>query len=205
MPRIPNDRLKRALRVLLLLAISVAMLAGIGTWALSPAPIYVRITVVPRALDVYDDHAGHQGLASEVNVTNLSTRTIWFLGLPGTPVYTTEQLVGREWKLSTASVTRGPTYLGLPKEWASLRPMETITIAASPISEKATELRVAVPFTSEWNTPTRAHWVFSPLVKIVKRGALYLAEVEPGAQQEEQIVRLPWLSARSTSTNGSRP
>ena len=67
--------------------------------------------------------------------------------------------------------------------------MESVTIVAGPMSEKATEFRVAVPFTTEL-APSDAHWVISPAVKIVKRGQDYFPEAKPGAQQEETIVSL---------------
>jgi hypothetical protein len=179
----------------LLLVIAPALLVGVTTWVLFPGPIHVSITVEPAALVSYDDHAGKQGLSAEVRVTNVSTMTIWFLGLPGTPAYADEQLVDGKWKMHTAAVTVKPTDFGLPEQWTPLHPMESITIAAGPISEGATELRVAVPFTSEWIAPTKAHWVFSPVVRIAKRGKSYFPETKPGAQQEEQIVRLPWVKS----------
>ena len=67
--------------------------------------------------------------------------------------------------------------------------MESVTILAGPISESATELRVAMPFTTEV-APADAHWVISAAVKIVKRGQDYFPESKPGAEQEETIVSL---------------
>ena len=77
-----------------------------------------------------------------------------------------------------------------PYRWTALHTTESITILASPISENATEMKVAVPFTTEW-FPTKAHWVFCPVVKIVKKGQDFFPEVKEGAKQEEQVLPLP--------------
>ena len=208
--RIPRGRLQFSLRTMLLLFIPVALLAGLTTWLLRPAPLDVRITVETFSLLRYDDHAGNMPLAAVVRITNLSKSTTWILGYPEAPVTSTQQLVDGNWESSESWVR--PVSLDqadnpLPKQWTPLRTMESLTIVTGPISEKATEIRVGLPFTTERFAPTEAHWVFSPAVEIVKRGQYYFPEPKPGAQQEEQVLSLDWrpLHRRKQSTSSSNP
>jgi hypothetical protein len=86
-----------------------------------------------------------------------------------------------------------------------LRPMEPFTILAGSISERATEMRVGLPFTTERLAPKTVHWVFSPVVKIVKRGQDYFPETKPGAQQEEQVLWSTRPGELSQPTSGAHP
>ena len=88
------------------------------------------------------------------------------------------------------------------KLWTPLRTVEPLTILAGSISEGATEMRVGLPFTTERLAPTRVHWVFSPVVKIVKKGQDYFPEIKPGAQQEEQVLWSTRPGELSQPTNG---
>ncbi|HVA16907.1 MAG TPA: hypothetical protein VMV59_04240 [Candidatus Dormibacteraeota bacterium] len=159
-------------------------MSGLAAWLLNPPPIDVSIDAEPYSFPRYDDHAGNLPLGAVVKVTNLSKSTVWVLGLPGSPTFADQQLVDGEWTSSMSFSTSDP------KQWTPLRPMESLTILAGPISERATELRVGLSFTTERLAPTEAHWVYSPAVKIVKRGQDYFPEPKPGAQQEEQILPL---------------
>jgi len=182
--------------MLLLLAV-LTLLAVIAAWWAVPAPLDVRITVEAYSLARYDDHAGHLPLAAVVRFTNFSNDTVWFLGGPGTPTYSVQQLLAGKWESQT-SITWGPAE-GPPKRWTPLRKFESVTILAGPISEKAAEVRVAVPFItrlpssllfSTENAPTEAHWVYSAAVKIERRGQDYFPETKPGAQQLEEVLPL---------------
>ena len=171
--------------VIMLVAGSIAWAAK---WVLYPPPLDMRIEVEPLFSFVrYDDHAGNLPLGAVVRITNLSTTTAWFLGYPEAPVHDCRQLVGGEWQWhwSDVHVSTDP----LP-HWTPLRSMESLTAVVGPISEETTEMRVGLAFTTERLRPAEAHWVFSPAVKVVKRGQDYFAEPKPGAQQEEQVVSL---------------
>ncbi len=72
--------------------------------------------------------------------------------------------------------------------------MESISILAGPISEQAAEVRVGMAFTSATFTPTEAHWVFGPVVEIVKKGQSFFPTTKAGATQEEQVLSLAWPS-----------
>ena len=73
--------------------------------------------------------------------------------------------------------------------------MESVTILVGPISESATEMRVGVPFTSQRFAPTEVRWIYSHVIKIVKKGQDYFPETKPGTQQEEKVVPLTASSA----------
>jgi hypothetical protein len=190
---------------MLLLFIPVALLAGLAAWLRHPAPMDVRIWVEPCSFPRYDDHAGNLPLAAVVRVTNFSKSTAWFLGFPGAPVYEVQQLVDGSWESSISATTsfseESPL---LPKQWTPLRTMESITVLAGPISEKATEMRIGLPFTPERPTPTKGHWVYSPIVKIIKRGQDYFPETKPGTHQEEQMLSWTWPNIPQ-STSGPAP
>lgn len=163
----------------------MALLAGFAKWLLYPPPLDVRITVEPYSLLRYDDHDGNRPLGAVVTVMNYSSSTVWFLGYPGSATLHCQQLVDGKWQSHGSLVN-----VNAANPWTPLRPMESLMIIASPISEKATEIRVAVPFTSERLTPNKVHWVFSPTARIVKRGQDYFPETKPGAKQEEQVQSL---------------
>jgi len=83
--------------------------------------------------------------------------------------------------------------------WTPLRTMESVTILAGPISEKATEVRVVVPFFKALarslpfgreRAPTEADWIYSPAARVIKRGQYYFPEIKPGAQQAEESLPL---------------
>ena len=63
--------------------------------------------------------------------------------------------------------------------------MESITILAAPVSESATEMRVGLAFTTDRLPRAKARWVFSPVMKVVKRGDNYFLEAKP--EREEKV------------------
>ncbi|HXT58730.1 MAG TPA: hypothetical protein VN699_08840 [Pirellulales bacterium] len=190
---------------MLLLIIPVALLAGLAKWALYPPPLDVSITVEPFSFPRYDDHAGNLGMAAVVQITNLSKSTVWIYGPPREPASVRQQLVDGKWE-SSMSFGWSPPDTPQSKLWMPLRPMEPLTILAGSISERATEMRVGLPFTTERLAPaTTGHWVFSPVVKIVKRGQDYFPETKPGAQQEEQFLWSTRPSELSQPTNSPHP
>jgi hypothetical protein len=67
---------------------------------------------------------------------------------------------------------------------------ESITFSVGPVSESTTEMRVGLAFTTERFKPTRVHWIFSPMAKLVKRGEDYFWEPIEGSLQEEQVLPL---------------
>jgi hypothetical protein len=169
---------------MLLLLIPVALLAGLAAWLRHPAPMNVRISVEPCSFPRYDDHAGNLPMAAVVRVTNFSESNAWFLGFPGVPVYEVQQLVDGSWESITAATTSFSEGSPLPNQWTPLRPLESVTVLAGPISEKATEMRIGVPFDTERPTRTKGRWIYSPVVKIIKRGQDYFPEPKPGVHQE---------------------
>lgn len=182
-------RFQFSLRALLVAVLIAGSVAWAARWVLYPPPLDVSIEVQPYSFVRYDDFEGHLPLGAVIRITNLSESTAWFLGYPGTPVQHYEQLVDGRWDSHTSAITKpgdGP----LPSHWTPIRSMESVTILIGPISERATEVRVGVPFTTERLTPREAHWIFSPAASIVKRGGEYFAEIKEGAQQEEQVVSL---------------
>lgn len=192
-----GGRLNFSLRAIFLLFIAAAILAWLTTWLLLPVRLDVRVEIEPYSLPRYDDHAGNLPLGAAVQITNMSESTIWVLGLPGSATHVVQQLVNGNWEASMSSVTVDPATAPLSNEWMPLRSMESITILAGPISEKASEMRVGLPFTAKRFATTEVCWVFSPIVKIVKRGQDYFPEATPDAQQEEQVLSLTWPSTLS--------
>jgi hypothetical protein len=198
--RASRGRLQFSLRAILLVFIPMALLAGLAKWLLYPPPLEVSIWAEQASLCRYDDGAGNLPLAAVVKITNSSESTAWFLGY-GSPVQACQQLVDGEWdsRLSWVNSADPPP----PKHWTPLRTMESITILAGPISEKAAEFRVGVPFTTERLAPTKVHWVFSPAFKIIKRGQDYFPESTQEAQQEDQVLSRTWPKVPSESRSGS--
>lgn len=180
-------RFQFTLRTLLVTVLIVALGTWAARWVLYPPPPDVSIEVEPIPFVRYDDGAGNLPLGAAVKITNLSTSTAWYLGYPGSPVLHDQQLVGGQWKQHGSYVNdpRDP----LPR-WAPLRSMESITIVAGPISEMTIKMRVGLAFTTERLRPTEAHWIFSQVFTIVKKGQDYFAEPKPGTEQKEQVVSL---------------
>lgn len=174
-----------------LLLITTVLATALATWLLRAVPVDVRITVEPYSLCWYDDHAGHSPMGALVRITNVSNSTVWFLGLPGVPTYVNQQCVDGKWNSSVSSVALNSREPFPANRWAALRSMESITILAGPISERATEVRIGVPLTTERFTPTKAHWIFGPVTTIVKRGQNYFPEAKAGARQEDRVLPIP--------------
>ena len=177
------------LRIVILLSLAVVLVAGFGIWSLSATRLDVRVTVQPYSFPSYDDLAGHRPLGTIVQITNFSQSDAWYLGWPGGPTVDLQQLILGKWESHT-SWSFDPTN---PRRRSDsgrrCARMESVTILAGPVSEKANELRVGVPFTTEL-APSEAHWIISPAVKIVKQRQEYLPEAKPGAEQEEKIASL---------------
>jgi hypothetical protein len=173
---VPKRRFQYSLRTLLLLFIPVILLAGLARWLFCPPPIDVTMKV-KRFYWYRNTPSDPPGLAAEVCITNRSKDTVWYMGNPRCCLV---QLVDGDWLASDWGWCP-PRTLGKAEEdwWLPQDSMETITIPASPISEKATAMRVAVAFTTDRFMPKR-HWVFSPEIRILKKGKNYYPEVEEG-------------------------
>ena len=192
--RIAKRRLQFSLRVLLSLFTSLVLLAGFAAWLLRPAPLDVRISFEPFSFPHYDDFAGNLPLGAIVRITNVSKSNAWFLGGREDPVIVLQQLVDGKWESIVWSADLKPGKSLLSSEWTRIRSMESISILAGPISEQAAEVRVGMAFTSATFTPTEAHWVFGPVVEIVKKGQSFFPTTKAGATQEEQVLSLAWPS-----------
>ncbi|MCE5267879.1 MAG: hypothetical protein LLG00_08330 [Planctomycetaceae bacterium] len=169
-------RFQFSLRTLLLSFIPVALLTALGTWLFRPPPIDVAMTV--ERFCWYKDADGRVGLEAEVRVTNTSRDTVWYLE---NPRWYMAQYVDGQW-LGSSSGTELPGRQG--KDWWSPQEgMQSITLPVGAISEKATAVKVGIPFTTDRFMP-KAHWVFTPNVKIVKKGKDRFPEVEKDAKQE---------------------
>ena len=190
-------RFQFSLRALLLLFIPVALLSALAARLLHPPPIDVAITVEPFSLSRYDDGAGNFPLSASVEITNMSESRVWFAGFPGSPAHVFQRLVDGKWEsILYIQYAGSPRDQPAPLPWAALRSMESITILAAPISEETTEMRLGVPFTTEWFAP-KGHWVFSPIVKIVKKGDDYFPEVKKETEQDEGVLPPPPMSRMS--------
>jgi hypothetical protein len=159
------------------------VLAVLGTvlavWLLQPAAVNVLVRVEERCACRYDDGAGHLGRGALVRIANLSNNTVWRLD----STYMQYELIDGKWLLHA-------TWMGGPYHWSPLSSGESTISVVGPVSENATEMKVGFPFTTEW-FPAKAHWVFCPVVKIVKKGQDYFPEVKEGAEQEEEVHPLP--------------
>ena len=174
----PRHPFQFSLRTLLLLFIPAALLSALAARILRPPPVNVTITV--DQFSWYDDR-GHRCLEAMVRITNVSGSTVWFLGAP--TYYFCQTVDGK---------TDGGQASAGPDRWNVLRSGESIRIPVGPVSERATEIRVGVPFTTDWFV-SKAHWVYCPVVKVVKKGHGYFPEVKKGAKQEERVLPLPLL------------
>ena len=187
-----NGRLRFSLRFVLLLFIPIALLLGLANWLLYPPPLDVRITAEPFSLPRYDDLEGNLPLGAVVRFTNFSTSTVWYFGYPESPTSDAQQLVDGNWSWHVSSLNVDVAASKRTRHWTLLRPMESVTFLAGPISESATEIRVGVPFTSQRFAPTEVRWIYSRPIKIVKKGDDYFPEMKPETQQEEKVVPLTW-------------
>jgi uncharacterized membrane protein YeaQ/YmgE (transglycosylase-associated protein family) len=177
--KMPRRWYQFSLRTLLLAFIPVALISALVAKLFFPPPV----NVVMRAeylsfYRYYDDHAGHSSLAALVRIINCSNSTVWFLENTVQRL----ELVNGQWTWQQSS--------SKPDRWASLPSMESTLIVVVLQSEKTGEMKVGVPFTTEW-FPRQAHWVYTPAFKIVKKGQYYFPETKGGAKQEEQIGSLP--------------
>jgi hypothetical protein len=173
-----------------LLLFGPTLIVALGIWLLFPSPIEIRIVPVSTTLRRYDDGAGHHPLVAEMRFTNVSNRTVWYLGgLPGAPDVTYQELVDGRWDFHMSSISDNGR--SSPKVWTALDGGESITVQAGPVSEAANEMRVGLAFTSQLFAPSKVHWIFSPIAKLVKRGEVYFWEPIASASQEEQVLGLP--------------
>jgi uncharacterized membrane protein YeaQ/YmgE (transglycosylase-associated protein family) len=176
--RTPRRWYQFSLRTLLLAFIPVALISALVTKLFFRPPINVAMCAESYSLCRYDDHAGHRPLAVLVRIANCSDSTVWFFE----NTVQQYQLVDGKWEWELCS--------SRPSRWAALPSMESTLIVASVQREEATEMKVGVPFTSDW-FPREVHWVYTPVFKIVKKGQDYYPETKEGAKQEEQIGPLP--------------
>ncbi len=78
--------------------------------------------------------------------------------------------------------------------------MESYRFLAGPVSEDATEIKVYVAFTREW-FPSTAHWVCSPVVKVVKSEQNYF----PETRRQPRNPRQPSNGIRDALESSSGP
>lgn len=179
--QVPKGRFQFLLRTSLLLFIPVALLTGC-----SP-PIDVEVTVEQFYWYKSDipEMRGRVGLGAKVRITNRSSNTVWYME---NPRYCLIETVDKRW-LTSSSGASPPRTPGKAEQdwWLPQNGMESRTIDVGPISEKATAIRIVVPFTTDKFMPKR-HWVSGPEVKIVKRGKDYFPEVEKGAHCTQSLA-----------------
>jgi uncharacterized membrane protein YeaQ/YmgE (transglycosylase-associated protein family) len=176
-PQMPRRRFQFSLRTLLLAFIPAALIAALVSKVFLPHPINVAIWPAGLSLCSYDDGTGQHYTMALMRITNCSDSTVWFVENASARM----ECVNGQWNWSSS--TSDPYY------WTALPSMASTIVAVS-ISEKATEIRVAIPFTTEW-FPTKAHWVYTPECRIVKKGTDSFPEVVNGAKQEEEVCPLP--------------
>ena len=179
---VPRHWFQFSLRALLLLFIPVALLTALATWLFRPPPIDVAMIV--KGFSWYGDGAGHRGLGAEVCIVNRSKHTVWYLEYPR---YYLLQLVDGKWTESLTG-TKLPAISGKAEQdwWSPQNGMQTTNILVGPISEKATAMKVAIPFTTDRFMP-KSHLVFTPVVQIVKKGRNYFPKVEEGADIPQSL------------------
>jgi hypothetical protein len=139
-------------------------------------------------------------LVADMSITNRSRDTVWYLE---NPRYCLLQLVDGKW-LAASEGCRPPGTSGKPEQdwWQPQDSMQTTKLLAGAISEKATAMRVVVAFTTDRFMPKR-HWVFSPEIRIVKKGKDYSAEMEEGAACTESLYA-PTLVSRDLEDNNGK-
>lgn len=179
---VPRIRLLRvpssfSLRLLLLLFIPLSLTAWFTRWLLYVPPLDIQVSVEPYSFVRYDDGAGHLPLGAIVTFTNFSESPAWYYGFSRSPACQYRECIGGQWTSHTSWwADDGPR----PEEhWAAMRPQESVTIVAGPISESASEMCAGVLFTSGKLATTKAQWVFSPTTKIVKRADCFFPETTP--------------------------
>jgi hypothetical protein len=196
--QVSKRRFQFSLRTLLLLCIPVVLLAGLARWLFCPPPIDVAITV-KRFYWYNNTPSDPVGWVADVSITNRSRDAVWRMG---NPRWCLLQLVDGKWR--AVSVGCSPTWApGRPEQdwWLPLESMETVTIPVGAISEKATMMRVVVAFTTDRFMPKR-HWVFSPEIRIVKKGKNYFPEMEEGAGCTESLYAPTLVSRDLENSNG---
>ncbi|MGO8747386.1 MAG: hypothetical protein ACLQNE_15485 [Thermoguttaceae bacterium] len=165
-------RLRLSPRKLLLLLIPAALVAPVAMWFFSAAPIDAAVTVDGFSRFETVDGCGSptSALGSQVRIFNRSRRTVWYLE---NTRYYMFQLVDGKWT-STSSGTSLP---GAPEKqlWSAQEGMQSVSILV-PIYEDATAIKVGIAFTSDPSNP-KAHWVFSPTVKVRREGQDRFPEV----------------------------
>jgi hypothetical protein len=196
--QVPKRRFQYSLRTLLLLCIPVVLFAGLGRWLFHPPPIDVVMTV-KRFYWYQDMPEGRVGLAADVSITNRSRDTVWYME---NPRYVLLQLVDGMWLESSTGCSLA-RLLGEPEQdwWLPQDGMQTVTIPVSPVSEKATVMRVAVAFTTDRFMPKR-HWIFSPEIRIVKKGKDFFPEVKEGDACVESIYAPGLVERDLKNSNG---
>ena len=175
-------RLRISLRTLLLLFIPAALATSLAIWLFIPPTINV-VTTVDRFLWFRTlDGRGLPVLAlgAEVRVVNRSRCKVWYLE---NARYYLFECVDAEWTGSWSGTLLPET----PERelWSALEGMQSMRILV-PISKDATEIKVGIPFTAD-RFNRKAHWVFTPMMKIKKEGEGYSPEVVPRNSDEVRI------------------
>jgi hypothetical protein len=160
-----------------------------------PSGVNVKIDPVPAPLRRYDDGGGHIPLLADIRVTNASNKSVWFLGRREMPFHNFQRMVGGEWEYG---LSESPTYASSPSRvWTELKSGDSVTFSVGPVSEQVGDMRVGLAFTTEaWFTPSKVHWIFSPIAKLAKRGEEFFWEPVLGSSQVEQVLPLASPTAK---------
>jgi hypothetical protein len=180
---VPKRWFQFSLRTLLLLFIPVILLAGLARWLFCPPPIDVTMTV-KRFYWYRNMPTEPLFLVADLAVTNRSRNTVWRMG---NPRYCLLERVDGKWLASSVGCSPGWAPGRQEQDWwLPLDGTKPVTIPVGVDPKKATVIRVVVSFTTDRFMPKR-HWVFSPEIKIVKKGKNYFPEVDKGAGCTESL------------------
>jgi hypothetical protein len=181
--------LRKLVNAVVITVVAAALITILATWLFYHGTVRVRISVEPYSFPRYDDGAGHLPLGAVVRIVNTSVNTVWTLE----GAYEVQQLVDEKWTSSGTSSGVAPPgpgeWVAKPYRWTAIHAGETRVLVVGPISENTAELRVGVPFTADW-FPKTALWLFSPVVKILKKEQGSFPEPIRGSEQEEQVLLL---------------
>ena len=179
----PKCRVRFSLRTLLLLFIPVALVTSLAKWLFSPPPIDVAMTVDRFSWFETVDGRGSPvvALGADVRVVNRSRWTVWYL--ENTRYYLFQRVDGK-W----AQRWSGSRLTGAKEDqlwWSAQEGRQSISLLV-PVSEDATAIKIGIPFTTD-RFNRKAHWRFTPMVKVTKKGQDYFPEVLARNADEDGI------------------
>lgn len=177
-----SRQLRLPRRRLALVVVATASVALLTIWLLAHPPVNVAITVDHFSWFNTVNLTGTPVLAlgAHVHALNRSPRTVWYLE---DPRYYLFQLIDGQWSESWT----GTQIVGGPEKHlrSALNGMQSAEIVL-PISPNATAIKVGIPFTSG-RFARRVHWVFSPTVRVARRGREYVPEAVARTAEDERI------------------